>query len=62
MINYRFKLLKCVALFSGKSIHWGGGPLAYFRGAGEKKVAPHRLGISDEWTPLSSKSGKINLF
>lgn len=62
MINYRFALLKCVALLLGKPIHRGE-PLAYFRGAEEKKkVFPHRLGISDEWTALSSESVKINLF
>lgn len=36
MINYRFALLKCVALLLGKPIHRGE-PLAYFRGAEEKK-------------------------
>lgn len=36
--------------------------MAYFRGVRKKKkVFPHRLGISDEWTALSSKSVKINL-
>lgn len=28
----------------------------------KEKVFPRRLGISDEWTALSSKSVKINLF
>lgn len=68
MINDHLALLKCVAFFSGRPIHRGGGAGLLWGSAHGKeerkkeKVFPRRLGISDEWTALSSKSVKINLF
>lgn len=51
----------CCIIF--REAYSSGGAVGLLKGSGEnKEVFPNRLGISDEWTALSSKSVKINLF